>query len=130
MPNMHDPRFRSEDTQISTGIHDAAAHARREQSFGRAINREAFGDPAKIDNQSPTEANTSIAHENDVAPIAFAIACPALGQKMPLPQKRGDCDIEHAVAFARKILGCAQDSLRPRMYPHWLARGFVVEPAD
>jgi hypothetical protein len=101
MPDMNYARFRSENAQISAGVHDPTAHSGRDQRFSRAINGEPFGDPAQVDNQSATEADTPIAHENNVAPIAFAIPCPDAGQKIPCAQERGDCDIERTVALTR-----------------------------
>src|SRR5215472_13407807 len=64
--------------------------------------------------------------KNDVAPNAVANTCIMFGKIIPFHQLPRRCDIENAMAVARKFARGFQDAPRPWMNAHWSVKSVAI----
>jgi len=107
------PGYRSKNANVASGIYASGCDLVFLQSLHRPIDREALGDPAKIDHHAAAKSHRAMFFEQNVAPI-------------PVARLRRS-DVEDALAFARKIQRHLQDAPGPGMNHHCSVKGFLID---
>src|SRR5205814_7347711 len=104
MTKVHEPRRRSENTQVATAIHDVRRDVIAFQNLNRATDGETFRDPAETNQKGRAKTDTADSFKNDIAPAAPAVTRTVPRKIIPFHQLPGHCDVENAISVAIKFL--------------------------
>ena len=100
------------------------------QSLNGAIDSETLGNPSEIDNHWPSKSNVACVFEHDVAPAAIIQGRFEWRQIIPFDQLPRSCDVENAIALARKFLRTFQDMPRQWMNLRRFIERVAIDPRN